>query len=184
MNARHRRRGMNRALHAGAILAAVAGLSAACASQRPVARAGAGDSTIVKRELEARYRENEAGFFARNPDRVMLLRHPDFHTITPDGNRSNRAQMDERTRAFIGRVERFDDLAETITSLELAGDTAHAIVAQSTRRQQRFPDGTLHEIRTSVVQRESWIRTPQGWLMWRVDRVQPGQTLVDGKPPP
>ena len=27
-------------------------------------------------------------------------------------------------------------------------------------------------------------RTPQGWLMWRVDRVQPGQTLVDGKPPP
>lgn len=139
---------------------------------------------MVRCELEARYRENEAGFFARDPERVMRLRHPDFHTITPDGNVNTREQMYERTRAFIGRVERFDALAETIRSLELAGDTAHAIVDQSTRRQQRFPDGTLHEIRTSVVQRESWIRTPQGWLMWRVDLIQPGQTLVDGKPPP
>ena len=138
----------------------------------------------VKRELAERYRENEAGFFARDPDRVMRLRHPDFHTITPDGRVSNREQMYERTRGFIGRVERFDSLSETITALTLAGDTAHAIVAQHTVRQQRFPDGTLHEIRTSVVQRESWIRTAQGWSMWRVDEIQPGQMLVDGKPPP
>jgi len=138
----------------------------------------------VQRELAERYRENEAGFFSRDPDRVMRLRHPDFHAITPDGRVSNRAQMYERTRAFIGRVERFDSLAESIIALTLAGDTAFAVVDQRTVRQQRFPDGTLHEIRTSVVQRESWIRTPQGWLMWRVDQIQPGQTLVDGRPPP
>jgi hypothetical protein len=58
--------------------------------------------------------------------------------------------------------------------LSLSGDTALALVDQRTVRQQRFPDGTLHEIRTSVVQRESWIRMPNGWLMWRVDRIQPG----------
>lgn len=114
----------------------------------------------------------------------MRLRHPDFHTITPDGKTNTREQMDERTRAFIGRVERFDSLSEAITELALAGDTAHAIVDQRTARQQRFPDGALHEVRTSVAQRESWIRTPQGWLMWRVDRIQPGATLVDGKDPP
>jgi hypothetical protein len=144
------------------------------------------DTTVarVKIELADRYRENEAGFYARDPDRVMRLRHPDFHTITPDGRVSNRAQMYERTRGFIGRIERFDSLSETITALTLAGDTALAVVDQRTVRQQRFPDGTLHEIRTSVVQRESWIRTGQGWLMWRVDQIQPGQTLVDGKPPP
>jgi hypothetical protein len=146
-----------------------------------------GPDTAVARiqsELAERYRENEAGFFARDPDRVMRLRHPEFHTIGPDGRASNREQMYERTRAFIGRVERFDSLAETITALTLSGDTAHAIVHQQTVRQQRFPDGKLHEIRTRVVQRESWIRTRQGWLMWRVDQVQPGQTLVDGRPPP
>jgi hypothetical protein len=144
------------------------------------------DTTVarVKIELADRYRENEAGFYARDPDRVMRLRHPDFHTITPVGRVSNREQMYERTRGFIGRIERFDSLSETITALTLAGDTALAVVDQRTVRQQRFPDGTLHEIRTSVVQRESWIRTGQGWLMWRVDQIQPGQTLVDGKPPP
>jgi hypothetical protein len=79
-------------------------------------------------------------------------------------------------------VERFDSLSETITGLTLAGDTAIAIVDQRTVRQQRFPDGSLHQVRTSVVQREAWIRTPQGWLFWRVDQIQPGETLVDGQP--
>jgi len=148
--------------------------------------AQASDTAVarVKRELAERYRENEAGFFSRDPGRVMRLRHPDFHAILPDGRVSNREQMGERTRAFIGRVERFDSLAENIIALSLSGDTALALVDQRTVRQQRFPDGTLHEIRTSVVQRESWIRTPDGWLMWRVDQIQPGQTLVDGRPPP
>lgn len=138
---------------------------------------------VATRELSARYRENEAGFFARDPDRVMRLRHPAFHTITPDGTVSTRAQMDQRTRGFIGRIERFDSLSEVILRLTLAGDTAHAIVDQRTVRQQRLADGALHQIRTSAMQRESWIRTPDGWLLWRVDQIQPGETLVDGHPP-
>lgn len=158
--------------------------TAACAGQAPSRAAPAEDPVAVAtRELNARYRENEAGFFARDPDRVMRLRHPDYHAINPDGNVSTRAQMYQRTRDFIARVERFDELSETILSLTRAGDTAHAIVDQRTARQQRRPDGVLHEVRTSVVQRESWIRTPEGWLMWRVDQIQPGQTLVDGRPP-
>jgi hypothetical protein len=135
----------------------------------------------VRRELTARYAENEAAFFARDPDRVMRLRHPGFHTITPDGAVAARAQMYERTRAFIARIERFDSLTETIAALTLAGDTAHAVILQRTVRQQRLPDGQLHEVRTWVVQRESWLRTPDGWLFWRVDEIQPGVTLLDGR---
>jgi len=142
------------------------------------------DSATVQKELERRYAENEAGFKAKDPDRVMRLRHPDFHTITPDGKVSNREQMYDRTRQFIGRVAEFDSLSERITSLTVNGDTAHAIVAQSTVRKQMFPDSTMHEVKTSVVQRESWIKTPQGWLMWRVDQIKPGETIVDGKPLP
>jgi hypothetical protein len=138
---------------------------------------------VVKRELAARYAENEAGFMARDPDRVMRLRHPNFHTITPDGTISTREQMAERTRTFISRIARFDSLSEQIVSLTLHGDTAHALIDQRTVRAQRI-DGALHEVRTSVAQRESWIRTPKGWLMWRVDEIQPGTTLVDGKPVP
>ena len=168
-------------LLAGALIA-----SAGCQPKRAAETSPATPDRIatVRRELEARYAENEAAFSARDPDRVMRLRHPEFHTLPPDGKVMTREQMYERTRQFIGRVERFDSLSEKIVGLTLAGDTAHAIVDQRTARQQRFPDGTLHEIRTSVVQRESWIRTPDGWLMWRVDQVRPGHTLVDGKPAP
>lgn len=111
----------------------------------------------------------------------MRLRHPEFHTIAPDGNISTREQMYERTRAFISRIERFDSLTETITALTLAGDTAHAVILQRTVREQRLQDGVLHEVRTWVVQRESWIRTAQGWLFWRVDEIQSGVTLLDGR---
>ena len=155
----------------------------------PVTPAGASSSSqdqlnAVREELKARYAENEAGFFARDPDRVMRLRHPEFHTITHDGKVSTREQMDQRTRDFIGRIERFDSLSEVIIGLTLEGDTAHAMVDQRTVRQQRLSDGTTHEVRTSVVQRESWKKTAGGWMMWRVDEIQPGQTLVDGKPVP
>jgi hypothetical protein len=152
--------------------------------QQPTAAPAEDPVAVVKRELEARYAENEAGFFAKDPDRVMRLRHPEFHTITPDGKVNTREQMYQRTRDFIGRIEKFDSLSETITALTLEGDTALAIVDQRTVRQQRFPDGTLHEVRTSVTQRESWKKTAEGWLMWRVDQIQPGQTLVDGQPVP
>ena len=154
-------------------------------AQRFAGRESAADSLdVVRKELAARYAENEAGFFARDPDRVMRLRHPDFHTVTPDGTVSTREQMYGRTRAFIARIERFDSLSEQITALTLAGDTAHAIVLQRTVRQQRLNDGALHEVRTSVVQRESWIRTQAGWFFWRVDQIQDGETLVDGRPRP
>ncbi len=174
---------LRRWISAGVLVVAAAGvgcqqkhLAASAPDEDPVA--------VVRRELEARYAENEAGFIARDPDRVMRLRHPEFHTITPDGNVSTREQMYERTRQFIGRIERFDSLTETIVALTLEGDTAHAVIDQRTVRQQRFPDGALHEVRTSVVQRESWMRTPEGWLLWRVDEIQPGTTLVDGNPLP
>ena len=162
----------------------MAGTLVGCAQEQRAPTPAEDAVAVVRRELAARYAENEAGFMARDPDRVMRLRHPDFHTITPDGKVSTREQMYERTRQFIGRIERFDHLSESITELTLEGDTAHAIVDQRTIRRQRLPDGTLHEVRTSVVQRESWRRTPEGWMLWRVDQIQPGETLLDGKQVP
>ena len=171
-----------RSILLGLLLPTVAG--AGCHSARAPSVLPDDSLATVRRELAARYAENESGFRARDPDRVMRLRHPNFHTITPDGKVSNREQMYERTRRFMGRVEQFDSLSEVITSLTLQGDPAHAVVDQRTVRKQRFPDGTLHEVKTSVVQRESWIRTADGWLFWRVDQIKDGTTLVDGEPPP
>ena len=145
-----------------------------------------GDAAQVRREIEAAYAANEYGFFARDADAVMKLRHPDFHTIDHAGKLSTRAEMDERTRSFIGRIEKFYGLRESVRLLELHGDTAIATVFQETSRGQQIPDGAatkLGTVETSVTQREWWRCTPTGWLLWRVDEVEPGTTLVDGKPP-
>ena len=170
-----------RSTRLGALLIAFAAVG--CHDQRAADPVSADQAVATARlEIAERYKENEAGFTAHDADRVMRLRHPEFHTISPDGKVNNREQMYERTRAFIARIERFDALSETIVDLELDGDTARAIVDQRTVRQQRLDDGALHEVRTTVIQRESWKRTPEGWLLWQVDGVKPGTTLVDGKP--
>lgn len=148
-------------------------------------KAGAftGQLTVVAGELAAQYAENEAGFKALDADRVMRLRHPNFHTITPDGVTHTREQMYERTRQFIAHIEHFDCLTEIITALSLeSDDTAHAVVDQRTVRRQRLPDGTLHDVRTGVVQRESWKKERGTWLLWRVDEIRDEITLLDGNP--
>ena len=134
-------------------------------------------------QLEQAYAKNAAAFTARDADAVMRLRHPDFHTVDHTGRRSTRAQMDERTRGLIARVERFDRISETIRTLELHGDIAIVTVLQETSRAQRLQDGELHRIDTSTTQREWWRCTDAGWLMWRVDDVAEGTLLIDGRPP-
>lgn len=136
----------------------------------------------VRHGLEAAYAANEAAFNARDPDAVMRLRHPDFHTIDEEGRASTREQMADRTRSLIQRIVRFHSLRETIQRLEVHGDTAIATVFQETSRQQRIQDGSEHRIDTSVTQREWWRCTSKGWLMWRVDEIQNPVTLLDGQP--
>jgi hypothetical protein len=114
---------------------------------------------------------------------VMELRHPDFHTIDHTGKLSTRQDMHERTRSLLERIERFDTVRETIRALELHGDTAIVTVFQETSRAQRLGDGALHQIDSSVTQREWWRCTMQGWQLWRVDEVEEGTLLIDGKPP-
>jgi ketosteroid isomerase-like protein len=137
----------------------------------------------VRRELEQAYAANEAAFAGRDLEAVMKLRHPDFHTIDHTGKLSTRQDMHERTRHFLERIERFDMLRETIRSLELHGDTAIVNVFQETSRAQRLADGALHQIETSVTQREWWRCTTKGWQLWRVDEVDEGTLLIDGKAP-
>lgn len=134
-------------------------------------------------ELELAYAANGAAFAAKDLEAVMSLRHPDFHTVDHGGKLSTREEMRERTRGLLERIERFDEARETIRSLELHGDTAIATVFQETSRAQRLGDGALHKIDTTVTQREWWRCTAKGWQLWRVDEVEEGTLLIDGRPP-
>jgi ketosteroid isomerase-like protein len=139
-------------------------------------------SKPVRKAIEDWYARNMAAFKAKDVAAIMALRAEDFHTITPDGSVNTRADMETRTRLFLDRIVHFISQDNQIGMIELAGDWASADIAQKTVRMQRFPDGTLHKVESSVVQRETWKKTAEGWKLYRVDNIRDGGLLVDDKP--
>jgi hypothetical protein len=111
----------------------------------------------------------------------MGLRAPDFHTLTPDGTVRDRAAMEQYTIGLLNGVKKWNELTLTIDSLSLAGDTAIAIVSQHLDRMALRPDNQVHHVETWVTQRETWVKSSAGWLMWRVDQLRDQRRLVDGQ---
>jgi len=135
----------------------------------------------VRATLEQRYEENRAAFMARDSSAVMRLRHPGFHTRDASGLWSERPEFAARTGLLLRAVVRFDSMSFRMDSLEVRGDTAVAVVRQHALRRQRLRDGAVHNVETGSVQREWWLRTNSGWLMWRVDQVRQDPVKVDGR---
>jgi ketosteroid isomerase-like protein len=136
----------------------------------------------VRKAIEDWYASNMAAFKAKDVAAVMTLRTDDFHTITPDGKVNTRPDMEARTRLFLERIDHFISQDNQIGTIEVEGDLASADITQKTVRMQRFPDGTLHQVESVVVQRETWKKTSAGWRLYRVDNIRDGRLLVDGKP--
>lgn len=139
-------------------------------------------SKPVRKGIEDWYARNVEAFKAKDVAAVMALRTDDFHTLTPDGKVNTRADMEAYTQRFLGRIDHFISLDFQIGTIDVQGNLASADVTQKTIRMQRFPDGTLHKVEASVVQRETWKRTADGWKMYRVDNIRDGALLVDDKP--
>jgi len=141
-------------------------------------------SKPVRQAIEAWYQQNITAFEAKDVAAIMALRTDDFHTLTPDGKTNTRADMEARTRTFVERIDHFTLQKFDIGTIDVTGDLASADIHQHTVRMQRFPDGTLHEVDSSVLQRETWKLTSDGWKLYRVDEIRDGVLLVDGAPWP
>ncbi|HEX8651559.1 MAG TPA: nuclear transport factor 2 family protein [Pyrinomonadaceae bacterium] len=139
-------------------------------------------SKPVRKAIEDWYARNMEAFKAKDVAAIMALRTDDFHTITPDGKVNTRADMETRTRLFLERIDHFISQDNQIGTIEVEGNLASADITQKTVRMQRFPDGTLHKVEASVVQRETWKQTTEGWKLYRVDNIRDGGLLVDDKP--
>ena len=155
----------------------------ACGPALP-ARQGAQEPEAmdVRAALERRYEENAEAFRRGDLAAVMWLRAPDFHTFTPDGQRHDRAEMEQRTRGFINGIRKWNSQTNTIDSLHVAGDTAFATVTQRLDRMALRPDNQVHHVETWATQRETWVRRSGSWLLWRVDRITNQGRRIDGQP--
>jgi ketosteroid isomerase-like protein len=154
----------------------VAAALIACA---PAAVASQGS---VRAELVRLYEVNAEAYKRGDLAAVMRLRAPDFHALTPDGERRDRAAMEQYIQGIMNGIRKWNAMTLTIDSLHVVGDTAFAIVSQHLDRMALRPDNQVHHVETWVTQRETWVRHDGAWLMWRVDQLRNQRRLVDGKP--
>jgi hypothetical protein len=158
-------------------------LAIACSAvSNPGGDVALGGNLAVRRELDHQYAANTAAFLRSDLAGVMALRHADFHTLTPDGQRRDRGGMAQYIEGIMNGVKKWNQIVFTIDSLYVSGDTAVAIVSQYLDRMALRPDNQVHHVQTWVTQRETWIRSGGKWLMWRVDELRNQRRLVDGRP--
>jgi ketosteroid isomerase-like protein len=136
----------------------------------------------VRAELIRLYEENAEAYKRGDLAGVMRLRASDFHALTPDGRRQDRAAMEQYIQGIMNGIRKWNSMSLTIDSLRVVGDTAFAIVSQHLDRMAMRPDNQVHHVETWVTQRETWVRHAGKWLMWRVDQLRNQRRLVDGKP--
>jgi ketosteroid isomerase-like protein len=160
-----------------------AGVLISCASAQASNQSAAVTTVAdVRAELTRLYKENAESYERGDLAAVMRLRAPDFHTLSPDGSRRDRAAMEQYIRGVMNGVRKWNSQTVTIDSLHVVGDTAYAIVTQHLDRNALRSDNQVHHVETWVTQRETWVRDAGAWLMWRVDQLRNQRRLVDGKP--
>jgi ketosteroid isomerase-like protein len=138
-------------------------------------------SKPIRRGIEEWYEKNTDAFRRKDLAAVMALRTPDFHTLTPDGQTNDFAFMQERTRGFLDRIEKWLEMRFDIGTIEVQGDLASAYVTQFTSRIQRLPDGTVAKVESKVIQRETWRKTADGWKLYKVDDIKDQGLFINGR---
>jgi hypothetical protein len=152
------------------------------AAATPPAAAEPASAASVRPALEAAYARNRAALLARDAEAVLALRTADFRVVTPDGSTHDAAEMAGFTRNLLANVERWDALSFDIESIAMQGEEAAAEVRQHSIRLMRRPGGVTQRVENWVTQRETWVRTPQGWKIARVEDIRDQRVLIDGVP--
>lgn len=138
------------------------------------------EARAARVEIEARYKELAEAVRNKDFAAFQALRTKDFSARLPDGDVRGSAQMAARAKMLLGRIQAPISFNNQIELLLLMDNEAIAIVHQKFSRTQEI-DGQLHLVETSVRQRETWLKTPEGWKLKFVDNIHAQQTLVDGE---
>lgn len=140
------------------------------------------DDLEVRKELEAQYRKLADAHDRRDLKAIVALKTADFLAVFPDGRVGDSIVMEQYSREFLERNLPPYNIRITIQSLTVSENKLIA-VAEVVQEATRYRDleGKRRKVDTSVVQRETWSRTPEGWKLKVVDSVRDQKRFVDGK---
>jgi inhibitor of KinA sporulation pathway (predicted exonuclease) len=136
----------------------------------------------IKKVLNERYEALARAMNERDLNKILSFRTSDFHSIGPDGRVLDHLMMKEYTQQFISNNIPPYNIKNTIMNLKLSYNKIVAVVdvLQEAVRQREL-SGKLREVKTSVLQTETWIYEDKEWKLKLVDNVHDQKRFVDGK---
>jgi len=136
----------------------------------------------VKKILHQRYEALGQAMDSRDLSKILSFRTDDFHSIGPDGRVLDNIMMKEYSRQFITNNLPPYNTKITIVNLRLSSNKIVAVadVFQEATRKRELA-GKLREVKTSVLQTETWIYVNDEWKLKSVDNVHDQKRFVDGK---
>jgi hypothetical protein len=129
------------------------------------------DEAAVRAELDVQYKKLAEAHDRRDIAAILALKTPDFHSIFPDGKVGDSQSTEEYSRRFLANQKLTVSENERIAVAE---------VSQEISRHRELA-GQRRKVDTSVLQRETWAKTAQGWKLKCVDNVHDQKSFVDGK---
>ena len=140
------------------------------------------NDAAVRKELEIQYQKLAEAHDRKDLKAIAALKTADFHSIGPDGKVQDVLTMQEYTKRFLEQNQPPFHIRNTIQQLTVSENRLIAVVEvfQEVSRNRELA-GKIRKVDTSVVQRETWAKTPEGWKLKLVDNVRDQKRFVDGK---
>lgn len=173
------------------LLLAFAGLSAisADAQDEPIKVKTKGGVTVIKdktkpirREIEAVFEQRVNAVKNRDAEAQIAMISPDYSSTLPNGQTMNFEQLKSYIRRGAEQFVEIGDLRNTAESITVQGNEVIVEARQYFPRKQRLKDGEIHDVYTSVLQTETWVKTADGWKLKRTENERDQVIEVDGKP--
>lgn len=148
----------------------------------PAVAARAQDDQDVRKELETQYQKLAEAHDRKDLKAIVGLKTSDFHAFFTDGRVGDSKLMEQYSKEFLERNQPPFNLRFTIQKLTVSYNKLIA-VAEVFQEAARYQDltGKRRKVETSVIQREIWAKTPDGWKLKSVDNIHSQKKFVDGK---
>jgi hypothetical protein len=136
----------------------------------------------LRREFEAIYAEGIQDLKNNNLEAMLARISPDFIALLPDGQTMNYEAIKGYIQRGAQQFIEISDLRITLESLTVKDMDVIVEARQNFSRKQRLRDGKVHEVFSTVLQSETWVKTADGWKKKKVENLREQAFTVDGVP--
>jgi hypothetical protein len=142
--------------------------------------ASAQSASAARQELAADYTRIARSFEKKDTRAIIALAAPDF-TMKMGRRMLNARQAERELKREIALIDSIQRVVLTIQNFTFQGKRAIATISVLFVGTLSDDRGRQHSLTMAGVTRDTWVKTPHGWRIQRVDTLKSKSTM-DGKP--